>query len=85
MYYIWQHILTYDQGKLRLNLLLNRASEWVDVCSYIPYQGKVEIVVKKPLERRAGARARVGMRRAIKKLQYQLERAIANSPGKAAT
>jgi hypothetical protein len=39
MYYIWQNILTYDQGKLRLNLLLNRASEWVDVCSYIPYEG----------------------------------------------
>jgi len=49
MYYIWQHILTYDQGRLRLNLLLNRASEWVDVCSYIPYEGKVEVVVKKPL------------------------------------
>ena len=49
MYYIWQNILTYDQGTLRLNLLLNRASEWVDVCSYIPYEGKVEIVVKKPL------------------------------------
>ena len=49
MYYIWQNILSYDQGKLRLNLLLNRASAWVDVCSYIPYSGKVEIVVKKPL------------------------------------
>jgi hypothetical protein len=49
MYYIWQHILTYDQGRLRINLLLNRASEWVDICSYIPYEGKVELVVKKPL------------------------------------
>lgn len=49
MYYIWQHILTYDRGTLRLNLLLNRASEWVDVCSYIPYEGKVEVVVKNPL------------------------------------
>ena len=49
MYYIWQNILNYHQGKLRVNLLLNRASAWVDVCSYIPYQGKVEIVVKKPL------------------------------------
>jgi hypothetical protein len=49
MYYIWQNILTYHQGKLRVNLLLNRASAWADVCSYIPYQGKVEIAVKKPL------------------------------------
>ena len=31
MYYIWQHILTYDQGRLRVNLLLNRASDWADV------------------------------------------------------
>jgi hypothetical protein len=49
MYYIWQYILTYDQGRLRINLLLNRASEWVDICSYIPYEGKIEAVVKKPL------------------------------------
>lgn len=49
MYYIWQHILTYDQGRLRLNLLLNRASDWADVYSSVPYQGKVEVKVKKLL------------------------------------
>jgi hypothetical protein len=49
MYYIWQNILDYHQGNLRVNLLLNRASEWADICSYIPYQGKVVVVVKKPL------------------------------------
>jgi hypothetical protein len=49
MYYIWQHILTYDQGRLRVNLLLNRASDWADIYSSIPYEGKVEVKVKKPL------------------------------------
>ncbi len=48
-YYLWQHILDYHAGRLRLNLLLNRASEWADVYSEIPYQGRVEIKVKKSL------------------------------------
>lgn len=49
MYYIWENILTHEQGRLRVNLLLNRASEWADVYSFIPYEGKVEVKVKKPL------------------------------------
>jgi hypothetical protein len=32
-----------------VNLLLNRASEWADVNSYIPYEGRVDIHVKRPL------------------------------------
>jgi hypothetical protein len=50
LYYIWEHIVNYDQGKLRVNLLLNRASEWADIDSHIPYQGKVDVKVKKSLE-----------------------------------
>jgi hypothetical protein len=48
LYYIWEHMLSYDAGTLRVNLLLNRASAWVDVYSHIPYQGKVDLKVKKP-------------------------------------
>jgi len=33
-----------------VNLLLNRASPWADVESYIPYQGKVEVKVKTSCE-----------------------------------
>jgi DUF1680 family protein len=33
--------------QLRVNLLLNRASAWADVYSYIPYQGRVELKIKK--------------------------------------
>ena len=49
IYYAWESILDYNkgQGELRVNLLLNRASPWADIDSYIPYQGRVEIKVKK--------------------------------------
>lgn len=33
-----------------MNLLLNRASPWADVDSYIPYQGRVEIKIKHSLD-----------------------------------
>ena len=50
IYYIWEHILTHGNGKLKVNLLLNRASSWADVNSHIPYQGRVDVRVKKASE-----------------------------------
>ena len=50
VYWIWERILRYNEGKLRVNLLLNRASPWADVDSYIPYQGKVQVKIKIPCE-----------------------------------
>jgi Beta-L-arabinofuranosidase, GH127 len=48
MYYVWEHIIEQkDNDELRVNLLLNRASPWADIYSHIPYQGKVEIKLKK--------------------------------------
>jgi hypothetical protein len=47
IYYVWQNILTWDAGKLKVNLLLNRASPWADVDSHIPYQGQVDVRIKK--------------------------------------
>ena len=47
LYYIWDSILDFQDGKLRVNLLLNRASPWADVYSYIPYEGQVDIKMKK--------------------------------------
>ncbi|MBI2841969.1 MAG: glycoside hydrolase family 127 protein [Armatimonadetes bacterium] len=46
IYYVWENILAYDKGKLKVNLLLNRASPWADVESYVPYQGRVDVRVK---------------------------------------
>jgi hypothetical protein len=50
LYWVWHRSLTCADGKLKVNLLLNRASQWADVGSYIPYQGRVDIKVKQPVE-----------------------------------
>jgi len=46
IYYAWKSILTHDAGRLRINLLLNRASAWADVNSHIPYKGQVDVRIK---------------------------------------
>ena len=48
LYYIWENMLSYDRGELKVNLLMNRASEWADVYSYIPYDGQVRVKIKEP-------------------------------------
>lgn len=50
IYFIWDHILEYSSGKLRVNLLLNRSSPWADVDSHIPYSGRVDVRVKSPCD-----------------------------------
>ena len=50
IYFIWEHILEYSDGKLRVNLLLNRASPWADVDSHIPYAGQVDVRIKAPCD-----------------------------------
>ena len=47
LYYVWEHIVTYRDDQLQINLLLNRASPWADLYSHVPYEGKFEIKVKK--------------------------------------
>jgi len=49
LYYVWESILEHDAGRLRVNLLLNRASRWADVDSYLPCAGQVDVKVKQPL------------------------------------
>ena len=46
LYYLWENMLDYNDGELRLHLLLNRKSPCVEVKSRIPYKGKVELKVK---------------------------------------
>ena len=43
-YYAWEGIIRPDnQDVVRINLLLNRASQWLDVDSFLPYEGRVVI------------------------------------------
>lgn len=46
MYYAWDSIVTREDDCVRVNLLLNRASKWVDVDSHLPYEGKVVVRIK---------------------------------------
>lgn len=48
IYYAWENVLDCRDGCLRVNLLLNRASGWADVHSFLPYQGRVELKIKSP-------------------------------------
>lgn len=46
LYFIWSNIITREKGKVYVNMLLNRNSKWVEIISYMPYQGKIAVVVK---------------------------------------
>lgn len=46
LYYIWENIISYKDGELKVNLLMNRASKWADIDSHIPYSGRVDIKIK---------------------------------------
>jgi hypothetical protein len=42
LYYVWSRIIEQPRdGEVRINLLLNRASPWMDIDSYLPYEGKL--------------------------------------------
>jgi hypothetical protein len=46
LYYAWHGITRFQDGVATVNLFLNRASSWIEVNSYLPYEGKVELVNK---------------------------------------
>ena len=51
LYMVWKNVLTRDgPDKLRVNLLLNRASRWADVDSHVPYTGRVDVKIKEPVD-----------------------------------
>ena len=43
LYYAWHGITRFNNGVATVNLLLNRASQWVDIDSHLPYEGRVDI------------------------------------------
>lgn len=54
LFYAWDGALRYADGVARVNLLLNRASPWMDIHSYLPHEGKV--VLKNKTAREAFVR-----------------------------
>ncbi len=72
LFYAWDGIVRHHAGTVQVNLLLNRASPWLDVDSHLPYEGKVvvrnkaarEIFVRIPLwVDRTAVRCTVGSKR----------------------
>ena len=47
LYYAWDSIIRCNNGVAQVNLLLNRVSPWMDIASYLPYEGKVVLKNKK--------------------------------------
>ena len=43
LYYVWESILQESNGMVNVNLLLNRASAWMDLDSYLPYEGRAVV------------------------------------------
>jgi len=41
LYHAWAGITRFDQGVATVNLWLNRTATWLDVDSYLPYEGKL--------------------------------------------
>ena len=46
LYQVWNAIVGCQDGIAQVNLLLNRASPWLDVSSYLPYEGQVVLTNK---------------------------------------
>jgi hypothetical protein len=54
MYYAWHSTVRFKEAVATVNLLLNRVSPWMDISSYLPYEGKV--VLKNKQARRVAVR-----------------------------
>ena len=46
LYNGWNNIVTEERGRVSVNMLLNKASRWVDVYSHLPHAGKVEVTAR---------------------------------------
>lgn len=49
LFYGWNNIVTEKRGRVSVNLLLNRATKWLDVESSLPYEGKVVLRIKQDI------------------------------------
>ena len=43
-------MISYDDGTLKVHLLLNRASKWADIDSHVPYNGQVDVKIKEDVK-----------------------------------
>lgn len=46
LYFLWRDIVRFQDGVLKINMLLNRASRWADLSSAFPCRGRIDIRIK---------------------------------------
>ena len=46
MYYVFDSVINEKNGRVCINLLLNKSSRWLDIKSFIPFEGKVILDIK---------------------------------------
>ncbi|HEY5466876.1 MAG TPA: beta-L-arabinofuranosidase domain-containing protein, partial [Clostridia bacterium] len=49
LFLAWSNIVTEKAGRVSVNLLLNRASHWLDVRSYMPHEGRIELEINEDI------------------------------------
>jgi len=49
-YHIWENILHEEEGRVKINLLLNRGAASVDVHSHLPYCGRIDVHAKRAVK-----------------------------------
>lgn len=49
LYQGWQSAVTCERGRVSVNLLFNRGTQWVDVKSYLPHIGKIELDINEDI------------------------------------
>ena len=50
LYTVWSNAITEKNGRVFINLLLNKGTEKLDVLSYLPYEGRVELKIKEDID-----------------------------------
>ncbi len=49
LFLAWSNAVTEQAGRVSVNLLVNRSTKWADVYSHLPYEGKVQVLLKQDL------------------------------------
>jgi len=50
LYLGWSSIVIEKNRSVYVNMFLNKASKWLDVKSYLPYTGRVDLIINKDIE-----------------------------------
>jgi hypothetical protein len=50
LHHVWKNVVTENKGRVSVNLLLNRSTDWLDVSSYMSHEGRVDLEINQNME-----------------------------------